>query len=163
MHTHAHTCTHTHKHSITPSQENVSLLKEINDLRCELKKSCTNAHDLEATLNIARKQGFDEQAALTRTKPLIPPTGLAKVEPSDNSRIVEMQKAEISRLRGNWKGSEDQPQEKGFHPCNLLQLLCSRDLRGGCVVVHSVNVYVASFCISSPLHYTLKTSLSCFY
>ena len=93
-------CTHTH------TQENVSLLKEINDLRCELRKSRTHAHDLEATLKIARKQGFDEQAALTRTKPLIPPTGLAKVEPSDNSRIVEMQKLEITRLRGKLRELE---------------------------------------------------------
>ena len=89
-----------HDPSHAHTQENVSLLKEINDLRCELKKSRTHAHDLEATLKIARKQGFDEQAALTRTKPLIPPTGLAKVEPLDNSRILEMQKMEISRLRG---------------------------------------------------------------
>ena len=100
------TCTPTHTITHTPSQENVSLLKEINDLRCELKKTRTNAHDLEATLNIARKQGFDEQAALARTKPIIPPTGLAKVEPSDNSRIVEMQKAEISRLRGRIREME---------------------------------------------------------
>ena len=80
-------------------QENVTLLKEINDLRSELKKSRSTAHDLEAVLKIARKQGFDDQAAYASIKPVLPPTGLAKIEPSDNSRIIEMQKVEISRLR----------------------------------------------------------------
>ena len=60
-------------------QENVSLLKEINDLRQELKKTRTHAHDLGAIVTVARKQGFDEQAARTATKPLTPLTGLAKV------------------------------------------------------------------------------------
>ena len=77
----------------------MTLLKEINDLRSELKKSRTTAHDLEAVLKIARKQGFDDQAAYASIKPVLPPTGLAKIEPTDNSRIIEMQKAEISRLR----------------------------------------------------------------
>ena len=76
------------------------LLKEINDLRSELKKTRTLAHDLEATLKIARKQGFDEQAALASTKPRLPPTGLAKIEPSDSQRVIDIQRAEISRLRG---------------------------------------------------------------
>ena len=80
-------------------QENVSLLKEINDLRTELKKSRTLSHDLEAALKIARKQGFDDQAALSSSKPPPPNTGIAKIEPSDDSRIIEMQKMEISRLR----------------------------------------------------------------
>ena len=78
----------------------MSLLKEINDLRSELKKTRTMAHDLEATLKIARKQGFDEQAALASTKPHLPPTGLATIEPSDSQRVIEIQRAEISRLRG---------------------------------------------------------------
>lgn len=76
------------------------LLKEINDLRSELKKTRSTAHDLEATLKIARKQGFDEQAALASTKPRLPPTGLVKIEPSDSQRLIEIQRAEISRLRG---------------------------------------------------------------
>ena len=85
------------------TQENVSLLKEINDLRTELKKSRSLAHDQEAVLKIARKQGFDDQAALATTKTLAPQTGIAKVEPTDNSRIIEMQKIEISRLRAKIK------------------------------------------------------------
>lgn len=81
-------------------------MKEINDLRSELKKSRTTAHDLEAVLKIARKQGFDDQAAYASIKPVLPPTGLAKIEPPDNSRIIEMQKAEISRLRAKVRDLE---------------------------------------------------------
>ena len=84
----------------TALQENVSLLNKINDLRSELKKTRTMAHNLEATLKIARKQGFDEQAALASTKPRLPETGLTKIEPSDSQRVIEIQRAEISRLRG---------------------------------------------------------------
>ena len=87
--------------SLSLQQENVTLLKEINDLRTELKKSRTTAHDLEAVLKIARKQGFDETAALASTVPQLPPTGLMKVEPpADSQRVIEIQRAEISRLRG---------------------------------------------------------------
>ena len=93
-----------------PPQENVSLLKEINDLRTELKKSRTTAHDLEAVLKIARKQGFDETAALASTVPQLPPTGLAKVEPpGDSQRVIEIQRAEISRLRGLLREAENRP------------------------------------------------------
>ena len=78
----------------------MQLLKEINDLRSELKKTRMLAHDLEATLKIARKQGFDEQTALTSTKPQLPPTGLVNTEPADSQRLIDIQRAEISRLRG---------------------------------------------------------------
>ena len=88
-------------------KENVSLLKEINDLRTELKKSRTTAHDFEAVLKIARKQGFDEHSARASSKPHVPLTGLAKIEPSDNSRIIEMQKVEISRLRAKIREIEE--------------------------------------------------------
>ena len=95
---------------LPPPQENVSLLKEINDLRTELKKSRTTAHDLEAVLKIARKQGFDEMAALASTAPHLPPTGLAKVEPpADSQRVIEIQRAEISRLRGLLREAENRP------------------------------------------------------
>ena len=82
------------------------LLKEINDLRSELKKTRTHSHDLEATLKIAHKQGFDEQAALASTMPRLPPTGLATIEPPDSQRLIEIQRAEISRLRGKLRELE---------------------------------------------------------
>lgn len=81
-------------------QENVTLLKEINDLRKELKVSRTQIHDLEALLNVARKNGFDElQHTAGTVKNIIKSTGLGKIEPNDNSRLLDMQKAEISKLR----------------------------------------------------------------
>ena len=81
-------------------QENVTLLKEINDLRKELKVSRTQIHDLEALLNVARKNGFDElRHSAGIIKNTIKPTGLGKIEPNDNSRLLDMQKTEISKLR----------------------------------------------------------------
>ena len=35
---------------------------------------------------IARKQGFDDKAAIASSKPVTPATGLGKMEPQDNSR-----------------------------------------------------------------------------
>ena len=75
------------------------MLKEINDLRRELKISRTLAHDLEAALKIARKNGFDDQTILSGIRAPPPPSGLGKIEPTDNSRVLEMQKMEISKLR----------------------------------------------------------------
>ena len=88
-------------------QENVILLKEINDLRTELKRTRTQAHDLEATLKIARKQGFgDHTSGTTSTSTSFynkshtsATSQLMKVEPQDEARIIEMQKIEIGRLR----------------------------------------------------------------
>ena len=95
----------------------MSLLKEINDLRTELKKSRTTAHDLEAVLKIARKQGFDEMAALASIIPQLPPTGLAKVEPpGDSQRVIDIQRAEISRLRGLLRETENRPLSGGRLP-----------------------------------------------
>lgn len=86
--------------NIRVMQENVTLLKEINDLRKELKGSRTQIHDLEALLNVARKNGFDETRHTAGTvKNIIKPTGLGKTEPNDNSRLLDMQKIEISKLR----------------------------------------------------------------
>lgn len=81
-------------------QENVTLLKEINDLRKELKVARTQIHDLEALLNVAKKNGFDEIRHTAGTvKNIVRPTGLGKIEPNDNSRLLDMQKTEISKLR----------------------------------------------------------------
>lgn len=45
-------------------QENVSLIKEINDLRKELKIARSHVHDLEAALGLHRKTN---QAKATET------------------------------------------------------------------------------------------------
>lgn len=40
------------------TQENVTLIKEINDLRRELKSTRTQVHDLEATLGTNRSKNL---------------------------------------------------------------------------------------------------------
>ena len=96
----------------------MSLLKEINDLRRELKISRTLAHDLEAALKIARKNGFDDQAVLSGIRAPPPPSGLGKIEPTDNSRVLEMQKMEISKLRTKIRELEglQRPGDRGKLP-----------------------------------------------
>lgn len=59
----------------------------------------TQIHDLEALLNVAKKGGFDETRHMAGTIKNIKPTGLGKIEPNDNSRLLDMQKMEISKLR----------------------------------------------------------------
>lgn len=80
-------------------KENVSLLKEINNLRRELKVVRTQAHDYEAALKIARKNGFSDRAVLATIKASPPPTELGKIEPNDDARVLELQKKEIGKLR----------------------------------------------------------------
>ena len=77
----------------------MSLLKEISDLRRELKLSRTLAHDLEAAIKIARKNGFDDQNVLSNIRASPPASGLGKTEPVDQSRLIDLQKFEINRLR----------------------------------------------------------------
>merc|ERR1719494_598157 len=78
-------------------QENVSLIKEINDLRRELKIARTQVHDLEAALQVMRKQqhaaGGEPMLLRTASSP-------GKVsESSQLEKIIEIQKTEIRKLR----------------------------------------------------------------
>ena len=89
------------------------LLKEINDLRRELKRSLTQVHDLhrelkmsltqvhdlEAALKIAQKNGFADQATLAKLRAPPLPSGLGKIESLEEARMIEIQKLEIARLR----------------------------------------------------------------
>ena len=68
-------------------------------MRRELKIARTQVHDLEAAMKIARKSGFDDQSTLAKLRAPPPPSGLGKIEPTDESRIIEMQKSEIAKLR----------------------------------------------------------------
>ena len=83
------------------SQENVTLIKEINDLRRELTQSRTQVHDLEAALGIHRKNNpqaraaADALAATTTTNK----NALMQLELEEKSKVVELQMAEIMRLR----------------------------------------------------------------
>ncbi|KAI6655110.1 WD repeat-containing protein 65-like [Oopsacas minuta] len=77
-------------------QENVTLIKEINELRKELKIARSTVHDLETAMVIAKRQGFDERQV---PKPVIPATGLGKTEIVEPQDIIERQTKEIWKLR----------------------------------------------------------------
>ena len=56
-------------------------------------------HDVVAALKIVRKNGFDDQATLAKLRAPPPPSGLGKIESSEEARMIEIQKLEIARLR----------------------------------------------------------------
>jgi len=83
-------------------QENVTLIKEINDLRRELSQARTQVHDLEAALGIHRKNkqhvraAADALASATTTNK----NALMQLELDEKCKVVELQRSEIARLRG---------------------------------------------------------------
>jgi WD40 repeat protein len=82
-------------------QENVSLIKEINDLRRELKQSRTQVHDLEAALGLHRKNNQQSRAAadaLTQATSTNK-NALMELELTEKKKIVDLQQNEIIRLR----------------------------------------------------------------
>lgn len=81
-------------------QENVSLIREINDLRRELKISRTQIHDLEAALGLHRKN--NQVSAMTTLAQLSSTTKNAwmETELAEQKKVVELQQSEIYKLRG---------------------------------------------------------------
>ena len=69
----------------------------------------TQIHDLEAAMKIARKNGFDDQSTLAQLRAPPPPSGLGKIEPTDESRMIEMQRSEIAKLRRHIRELEQVP------------------------------------------------------
>ncbi|XP_028939823.1 cilia- and flagella-associated protein 57, partial [Antrostomus carolinensis] len=79
-------------------QENVSLIKEINDLRQELKVVHAQVHDLQSALRLAkRKQATQDTAPSSEV--LSSPTVLRLNAEKENEKIIEMQQLEIQYLR----------------------------------------------------------------
>jgi len=86
----------------------VTLIKEINDLRRELSQSRTQVHDLEAALGIHRKNKTHVRAAtdtLTSTT-TANKNAVMQLELEEKSKIVELQKTEIMRLRSELMDAE---------------------------------------------------------
>jgi len=78
-------------------QENVSLIKEINDLRKELKIARTMIHDLEAAVKqYTKRTGGDNDMYAVMLKA---PNALVENEMEEKEKIIDMQKIEIRRLR----------------------------------------------------------------
>lgn len=72
-------------------QENVTLIKEINDLRSELKVSRTHVHDLEASINVMRKHG----AVTAKEESLV----VGQTGEFEAQKLLDLQKQEMRRLR----------------------------------------------------------------
>ncbi|XP_010213977.1 PREDICTED: WD repeat-containing protein 65-like isoform X1 [Tinamus guttatus] len=85
--------------------ENVSLIKEINELRRELKVTRTQVHDLQSTLGLAKKKQVIQDTAPS-SELLSSPAVLRLNAEKESEKIIEMQQLEIQRLR-------DEIQEKG--------------------------------------------------
>ncbi|XP_043347269.1 cilia- and flagella-associated protein 57 isoform X2 [Dermochelys coriacea] len=88
-------------------QENVSLIKEINELRRELKVTRTHVHDLQSALGLNRKnkkQGIPDTVPF---RELLPSPGVLRLNVEEETeRIIEMQRLEIKRLRDQIQGQE---------------------------------------------------------
>jgi len=79
-------------------QENVTLIKEINDLRKELKLCRVLIHDMEAAMGLdarSKKAGGASNMAL----PPKPPGPLVERELEEHKKVIEMQQVELKRLR----------------------------------------------------------------
>ena len=76
----------------------MSLIKEINDLRKELKIARTQIHDLEAAVKqyTKRSQGEDTDIFTVMLKT---PNALVENEMEEKNKIIDMQKFEIRKLR----------------------------------------------------------------
>ncbi|XP_074859320.1 cilia- and flagella-associated protein 57 [Carettochelys insculpta] len=99
-------------------QENVSLIKEINELRKELKVTRTQVHDLQSALGLNRKNKKQGIPGTVLSSELLPNTGVLRLNVGEETeKIIEMQRLEIKRLRDQIQGQE--------------QVLALRPLSGG--------------------------------
>ncbi|KAM7161419.1 cilia- and flagella-associated protein 57 isoform 2-T2 [Macrochelys suwanniensis] len=88
-------------------QENVSLIKEINELRRELKVTRTHVHDLQSALGLNRKNKKQGIPDTVPSRELLPSPGVLRLNVEEETeRIIEMQRQEIKRLRDQIQGQE---------------------------------------------------------
>jgi len=85
--------------SIRTMQENVTLIKEVNDLRKELKIARSRIQDLETALGISRKNAISSTEALVEALHVHQGNHLVEEKQTEYQRIIEHQKHEIKRLR----------------------------------------------------------------
>ncbi|XP_028666683.1 cilia- and flagella-associated protein 57 [Erpetoichthys calabaricus] len=85
-------------------QENVSLIKEINDLRRELKMVRSSAHDQERA-KISRKQFSSDLKGSSLDNHISPVVARINFE-EEAERIMDLQKLEIQRLRDQIQAQE---------------------------------------------------------
>ncbi|XP_048717483.1 cilia- and flagella-associated protein 57 isoform X3 [Caretta caretta] len=88
-------------------QENVSLIKEINELRRELKVTRTHVHDLQSALGLNRKNKKQGIPDTVPSRELLPSPSVLRLNVEEETeRIIEMQRLEIKRLRDQIQGQE---------------------------------------------------------
>nr|XP_023959645.1 cilia- and flagella-associated protein 57 isoform X2 [Chrysemys picta bellii] len=88
-------------------QENVSLIKEINELRRELKVTRTQVHDLQSALGLNRKNKKQGIPDTVPSRDLLPSPSVLRLNVEEETeRIIEMQRLEIKRLRDQIQGQE---------------------------------------------------------
>lgn len=100
-------------------QENVTLIKEVNDLRKELKNSRSRCLDLETTLGISRKNAVQTTEAIVQALHVHQGNHLIEEKQNELNRIIEHQKQEIKRLRD---AIEDLERRAGSRPGSHTQL-----------------------------------------
>ncbi|XP_053248726.1 cilia- and flagella-associated protein 57 isoform X3 [Podarcis raffonei] len=87
-------------------QENVSLIKEINELRRELKVTRTQVLDLQSTLGLLMKRKKQPAQSLAPSPERHTPTILRLNPEEETERIIEMQRLEIKYLQDQMQGQE---------------------------------------------------------
>ncbi|XP_039179192.1 cilia- and flagella-associated protein 57 isoform X3 [Crotalus tigris] len=88
-------------------QENVSLIKEINELRRELKVTRVQVHDLQSSLSLIRKhkKSAAQPPGPSPDRQLSPGILRLNLE-EETERIIQMQRLEIKCLREQMQGQE---------------------------------------------------------
>ncbi|XP_048352772.1 cilia- and flagella-associated protein 57 isoform X2 [Sphaerodactylus townsendi] len=89
-------------------QENVSLIKEINELRRELKVTRTQVHELQSTLGLLNKRKKITGPSTAASPDRHQSPGILRLNPEEEmERIIEMQRIEIKSLRDQMHGQEN--------------------------------------------------------
>lgn len=90
-------------------QENVSLIKEINDLRRELKVARNQVHDLEAALGLHRKNNKAHAAETLAQITSNNKNAQLERDLQEKVKVIQLQQDEIIRLRGRITDMEESP------------------------------------------------------
>ena len=72
----------------------MTLIKEINDLRRELKIARTQVHDLEASINVLKKQHLRSNVTVTPND-----SQESYLDATEARKMIDLQKQEMRRLR----------------------------------------------------------------
>lgn len=83
-------------------QENVALIKEINDLRRELRIARSQVHDLEAAMGLHRKSNAPGHHTEVMQQ-IMKQNKNAQMEQDlkEKEKVIELQQHEIIKLRGD--------------------------------------------------------------